>query len=97
MTAGLQLVGTDQGVAITGPGGSIVLNMETQAMLADFSVSLLDVLEPDPDSEPNGDEQDGNRSEDDFMHHGLNWLREPGCPVSDPGGCEHDGREEDQE
>ncbi len=29
-------------------------------------------------------------AEDDFMHHGWNG---PGCPIADPGGCEHNGRE----
>jgi hypothetical protein len=38
-----------------------------------------------------GDDQDGNGSEDDFMYHG--WQGAAGCPIADPGGCEHDGRE----
>jgi hypothetical protein len=32
--------------------------------------------------------------EDDFHSQNENWKGEPGCPFSDPGGCEHDGREE---
>lgn len=46
----------------------------------------LDDMDPDSDREPNGDEQDGDGAEDDFMDHGEGWKQEPGCPVSDPGG-----------
>ena len=44
-------------------------------------VETLDVVAGDPDLEPNGDEQDGNRAEDDFCYHGGNG---PGCPIADP-------------
>lgn len=53
-------------------------------------IAFLDDLCGDTDLEANGDELDGNASEDDFMYHG-GWG--PGCPIADPGGCEHDGRE----
>lgn len=46
-------------------------------------VALLDTADPDPDVELNGDELDGNNSEDDFIDHEGHGL--PGCPVSDPG------------
>ncbi|BCA60054.1 hypothetical protein [Sphingomonas sp. HMP6] len=54
------------------------------------AIDLMDLAEPDADLEPNGDELDGDPAEDEFMYHG-GWG--PGCPVGDPGGCEHDGRE----
>ncbi|WP_188446140.1 hypothetical protein [Sphingomonas psychrolutea] len=56
------------------------------------AIDLLDLAESNSDLEPDGDELDGNNSEDDFMHHG-HWG--PGCPIADPGGCEHYGREID--
>lgn len=59
-------------------------------------IALLDRTDGNPDTEPDGDEIDGNFAEDDFCEHASTWLREPGCPISDPGGCEHDGREEEQ-
>lgn len=43
----------------------------------------LDDMDPDPDIEPNGDEQDGEGVEDDFM---LHYGEGPGCDLSDPGG-----------
>lgn len=45
------------------------------------TIDLLDIIDGDPDLEPNGDELDGNASEDDWMHHGHHG---PGCPISDP-------------
>jgi hypothetical protein len=54
-------------------------------------IETLDALHGDSDLELNGDELDGNNAEDEVLHtyHGAG----PGCPISDPGGCEHDGRE----
>lgn len=51
-------------------------------------VAILDAREPDPDLEETFDE-DGNAP----------WWAQgsgPGCPISDPGGCEHDGREPEE-
>lgn len=53
--------------------------------LAQSIIDHLDDMDPDPDVEPNGDEQDGSQSEDDFMDHGERWKQEPGCPIADPG------------
>lgn len=46
------------------------------------------------------DDGDGDHTEDDpaFDEHSraianLLWGDGPGCPIADPGGCEHDGRE----
>lgn len=64
--------------------------------LAQFNyaaIDLMDALSVDADIEPNGDEADGTGAEDDFIEWGDGGG--PGCPVSDPGGCEHDGREVD--
>ncbi len=78
-----------------------IMSRFTRDQLADFievAISLLDVsndpdLEEDDPSEANGDERDGINSEDDFWPHSHGWKQEAGCPISDPGGCEHDGRE----
>lgn len=65
----------------------------------EVSIALMDFADGDPDIEPNGDEaepcgdeQDGQpQAEDEFVQLGFDGGA--GCPVSDPGGCEHDGRE----
>ena len=49
------------------------------------------VLEDDEDDDPaeaDGDERDGNGSEDDFMVHAWDG---PGCPIADPGGDRDEG------
>lgn len=53
--------------------------------LAQSIIDRLDDMDGDTDVEPNGDELDGNRSEDDFMDHGGEWVQEAGCPIADPG------------
>lgn len=58
-------------------------------------IALLDALDGDADLEADGDEQDHNFAEDDFCDHSSNLFGHPGCPLADPGGCEHDGREPD--
>lgn len=55
------------------------------------AIDLLDLADGDVDAELNGDELDGNGSEEDFVNHGANWLGHPGCPVSDPGACQVEG------
>lgn len=52
-------------------------------------------LEPEPD-EANGDERDGSMGEDDFCIHNTGGDYAAGCPIADPGGCEHDGIEPEQ-
>lgn len=59
----------------------------------EISISLLDLMDGDPDVELNGDETDHSFSEDCFIAHGRSIFA--GCPISDPGGCEHDGAEPD--
>ncbi|GFZ89619.1 MULTISPECIES: hypothetical protein [Sphingobium] len=46
-------------------------------------IDRMDEMDGDPDLEQEG-------MEDDWVRHKANG---PGCPISDPGGCEHDGRE----
>lgn len=46
-------------------------------------IDRLDDMDGDTDLEPNGDEEDGNRCEDDVMHH---YGEGAGCPIADPGG-----------
>lgn len=58
-------------------------------------VGLLDVLDDDPDVEPNGDETDHDRAEDCFSIGPKDHANGAGCPIADPGGCQHDGREPD--
>jgi hypothetical protein len=48
------------------------------------AIDLLDLADPDPDIEPNGDEMDGSLAEDDFTSHNAGPLPGPGCPISDP-------------
>lgn len=48
------------------------------------AIDLLDLADPDPDIEPNGDELDGSGAEDDFVSHNAGVFPGPGCPVSDP-------------
>jgi hypothetical protein len=77
-----------------------ILSRFDRAQLEGFiavAIDLLDIADGDTDVELNGDEADGTGGEDDFIdHHTLvgDWGN-AGCPVSDPGGCEHDGREPD--
>ena len=66
-------------------------------------IERLDALDGDADleGEPielNGDELDATGAEDE-MAPGVAWSNDqgPGCPISDPGGCEHDGREEEHD
>ena len=61
----------------------------------EISISLLDLIDGDPDIELNGDEEDGDlHAEDSFESFG-GIGGGAGCPISDPGGCDHDGREPD--
>ena len=45
------------------------------------AIDLADAMDGDSDTEANGDELDGNASEEDFMYHGGDG---PGCPIADP-------------
>lgn len=56
---------------------------------AEISIAMLDLMDPDPDVEANGDELDGAGAEDEFIDHRGSG---PGCVIGDPD-AEHDGRE----
>lgn len=62
------------------------------AIMAGWLIAHMDRQDGNPDIEANGDERDGSLGEDDFAE--LTGYG-PGCPIADPGGCEHDGREID--
>jgi len=80
------------------PAVARILSRYDRGKLAAFvtvAIDLLDVMDGDPDLEE--DDPSGVADED-----GINTLvgdgsflgqRGPGCPISDPGGCEHDGGE----
>ena len=57
-------------------------------------IAFLDEIGGDPDLEANGDELDGNASEDDFMYHAIADTG-AGCPIADPGGARNDDDEDD--
>lgn len=56
--------------------------------LIEQAIEALDLLDGDPDIEPNGDELDGEGAEDEpHIYHISRALdRGAGCPISDPGG-----------
>lgn len=55
--------------------------------LIECALAKLDAADGDPDVELNGDELDGEASEDDFWPHRQHAIANgPGCPISDPGG-----------
>ena len=66
----------------------------TLAGFIEVALAVLDCADGDPDIELNGDETDNNHSEDCFVERVYNHFSiGPGCPISDPGGCQHDDRE----
>lgn len=64
---------------------------ERLAGFIEVAIGLLDVMDPNSDMEANGDELDGDCSEDDFMDFGGLGTG-PGCIIGDPD-AEHCGRE----
>jgi hypothetical protein len=52
------------------------------AAAAQALINLLDAIDGDFDLEMNGDEEDANAAEDDFVDHAVDGLA--GCPVADP-------------
>jgi hypothetical protein len=66
--------------------GAILIDLSSREDIeaaVEALLARLDEIDGDPDVERNGDELDGDISEDEFMYHGHDG---PGCPVSDPGG-----------
>ena len=70
------------------------ITRDSLAMAIETLIAVLDAIDGDPGIELNGDEQDGNSSEDDWMHHGH---RGPGCPISDPDSAVDDTYCDDRE
>lgn len=66
------------------------LNSEDLSAIAAAAIDELDKRDPDTDVETNGDELDGSCAEDDFGPQSDDWKGEPGCPLSDPGGDQHE-------
>lgn len=56
------------------------------ARLTARMIDRLDEIDGDPDSEPNGDEQDHSDAEDEPFNWRFGLAKEfgPGCPISDP-------------
>jgi hypothetical protein len=79
---------------VRGPGGLVLLSNKTLAAVAEFAIALKDLIGPDPDIEPDFNEDDA------LLPCWSNGVARDafgaGCPIADPGGCEHDGSEEDQ-
>lgn len=64
---------------------------------AEVSIALLDLIDGDCDLE---DDDPCGQCDEDEINTGLrvSWANGEhpagaGCPIADPGGCEHDGRE----
>jgi hypothetical protein len=86
----------------------VLLRHHTATEIADtieLLVDMLDLIDGDPDVEPNGDENDGTGGEDEFCNHNVpTTLQGPGCPISDfdvaidDGPCddENDDREHEE-
>jgi hypothetical protein len=90
----IQVLGTSRGLLLSGLGGVVLLTNKTLAAVADFAIALQDLIVPDVDLEPNGDELDGNGAEDDFG--GLGHKDGPGCTISDNDrGAEEAGEQEE--
>lgn len=88
----MQAIATSRGLALSGPGGVVFLSNKQLAAVADFAIALQDMLQPDPDLESPGLEDDFEipPMQLDYASHGA------GCPIADPGSCEHDGREPEE-
>lgn len=72
------------------------VDREEIAKAAQSLIELLDTIDGDPDTED--DDPSGQYDEDDWTtarKASDMWDYGPGCPLADPGGCEHDGLEED--
>lgn len=65
---------------------TLVTIQQLSGEAAAILIERMDAIEGDPDAE------DATCLEDDFTLQ-IAHLFGPGCPIADPGGCEHDGRE----
>jgi hypothetical protein len=83
MATDLTQISAEPQLFLVGPGGVLPLDRTAIESLKSFSIGFLDIVEPDADVEPNGDELDGSSEEEDIPND--SWCGEPGCPVADPG------------
>jgi len=62
---------------------------DSLALAIETLITVLDAIDGDPDLE------NGHDLEDDFTlsDRAVEFSEGPGCSITDPGGCEHDGRE----
>ncbi len=106
------VLGRNAQVSITAlPTGAILLSYTEATAFADALTTIhqiasrcsgiviekLDLADGDPDMED--DDPAGQRDEDGVNTGGkpfFGWSEGAGCPISDPGGCEHDGREPEE-
>lgn len=65
---------------------ALVTIQQLSGEAASILIERMDAIEGNPDAE------DATGLEDDFTFQ-IAHLFSPGCPIADPGGCEHDGRE----
>lgn len=72
------------------------ITRDSLAMAIETLIAVLDAIDGDPDVELNGDEFDGQNSEDEFMDH-SHWHGAPGCPISDPDSAVDDTYCDDRE
>ena len=77
--------------------------MRIGATYAPRMIDRLDREDGDPDLEADDpdieDDDPSGQCDEDGWNTDLSraWGRGPGCELSDPGGCEHDGREPERE
>ena len=56
----LQMAGSPRGLALTGPGGTVLLSAEMLAHVAEFAIALQDLFLADPDAEEHDPAEDGD-------------------------------------
>jgi hypothetical protein len=62
----LSLICTAKGLEVTGLGGQVILSNKMLAHLAEFSVAMLDLLQPDPEREPDDCPEDDDQGGTDL-------------------------------
>ena len=69
-----------------------MLSRHELARLTERLIEAIDVMDGDTDADE-GDTEDAFS----FSRYAMWWMEGEGtgCPIADPGGCEHDGSEEE--
>jgi hypothetical protein len=83
----LRMLAGPRELHLIGEGGRLALTRERIGDAIELLVALLDIADREPDMEE-PDLEDGF-----VLSPRALSMAGPGCSVSDPGGCEHDGRE----